>query len=39
MGEKVTWGWVHIWEGGIENKLSKDECEFFYNQIRMNNLT
>jgi hypothetical protein len=32
-------GWVHIWEGGRKNKMSKNECEYFYNQIRMNNLT
>jgi hypothetical protein len=31
--------WVHIWGGGRENKMSKDECESFYNQIRMNDLT
>jgi hypothetical protein len=31
-------GWVHIREGGRENKMSKDECEYFYNQIRMNHL-
>jgi hypothetical protein len=33
MGDKVTWGWVHIWEGGIENKLSKDECEVFTTKL------
>jgi hypothetical protein len=32
-------GQVHIWGGGKENKLSKDECESFYNQIKMNHLT
>jgi hypothetical protein len=32
-------GWVHIWGGGGENKMLKDECESFYNQIRMNHLT
>jgi hypothetical protein len=31
--------WVHNCEGGKENKMSRDECEFFYNQIRMNHLT
>jgi hypothetical protein len=31
--------WVHIWKGGKENKMSKDECKYFYNQIRMNHLT
>jgi hypothetical protein len=25
----VAWGWVHIWEGWGENKMSKDESEFF----------
>jgi hypothetical protein len=25
------WDWVHIWAGGKENKMSKDECETFYN--------
>jgi len=29
----------NIWGGGTENKLSKDDCEYFYNQIRMNHLT
>jgi hypothetical protein len=32
-------GRVHIWEGGRENKMSKDECESFYNQTRMCHLT
>jgi hypothetical protein len=32
IGDKVTWRWVHIWGGGRENKLSKDECEIFNNQ-------
>jgi len=32
-------GWVHIWEGDRDNKMSKDECEFPYNQIKMNHLT
>jgi hypothetical protein len=32
-------GWVHIWEGNEENKMLKDECKYFYNQIRMNHLT
>jgi hypothetical protein len=31
--------WMHIWGGGKENKMSKDECELFYNQISMNHLT
>jgi hypothetical protein len=31
--------WVHNWEGGKENKMSKDECESCYSQIRMNHLT
>jgi hypothetical protein len=31
-------GWVHIWRGGRENKMLEDECESFYNQIRMNHL-
>jgi hypothetical protein len=31
--------WVHIWGGGRQNKMSKDDCESFYNQIRMNHLT
>jgi hypothetical protein len=31
--------WVHISRGGTENKMSKDECESFYNQIKMNHLT
>jgi hypothetical protein len=31
--------WAHSWEGGKENKMSKDECGSFYNQIRMNRLT
>jgi hypothetical protein len=35
----VTWGWVRISRGGRENKMSKDECESFYKQIRMNHLT
>jgi len=35
----VTWGWVHIWGGVKEKKMSKDECEYFYKQIRMNHLT
>jgi hypothetical protein len=35
----VIWGWAHIWGGGRENKMSKDECETFYKQIRMNHLT
>jgi hypothetical protein len=35
----VIWGWVHIWGGGRENKMSKNECETFYQQIRMNHLT
>jgi hypothetical protein len=31
---------VHIWRDGQKtNKMSKDECESFYNQIRMNHLT
>jgi len=30
---------MHIWGGGKENKMSKDECESFYNQINMNHLT
>jgi hypothetical protein len=33
MGDKVTWGWVHIWEGGIKPKLSKDECEFLTTKL------
>jgi hypothetical protein len=32
-------GWVHIWGDGRGNKISKDECESSYNQIRMNHLT
>jgi hypothetical protein len=32
-------GWVHIWGGGRENKMSKDKHESFYNQFRMNHLT
>jgi hypothetical protein len=35
----VTWGWVHIWGGGRENIMLKDECEFSYKQIKMNHLT
>jgi hypothetical protein len=31
--------WVNNGEGGKENKMSKDECESCYNQIRMNHLT
>ncbi len=23
---------MHIWEGGRKNKMSKNECELFYNQ-------
>jgi hypothetical protein len=30
---------MHIWGGGKEKKMSKDECELFYNQIDMNQLT
>jgi hypothetical protein len=30
---------MHIWEGGRENKMLKDECEFFNNQIRLTHLT
>jgi hypothetical protein len=26
-------GWVHIWGGGRENKMSKDECEFFTTKL------
>jgi hypothetical protein len=32
-------GWVHIWGGDRISKISKDEYEYFYNQIRMNHLT
>jgi len=32
-------GWVHIWGGGSKNKMSKDDYELVYNQIRMNHLT
>jgi len=32
-------GSMHIWGGGKEKKMSKDECELFYNQIDMNQLT
>ncbi len=32
-------GRVHIWEGGRENKMSKDRMWIFYNQIRMHHLT
>jgi hypothetical protein len=35
----ITWGWVHIWGDNKENKMSKDERESFYNQIKMNHLT
>jgi len=28
-------GWVHIWRGWERNKVSKEKCESFYNQIRM----
>jgi hypothetical protein len=35
----VTWAWVHIWGGDRENKMSKDECESFYKQIKINHLT
>jgi hypothetical protein len=38
MGDKVQLSWVHNWEGGKENKMSKDECESCHNQIRMNHL-
>jgi hypothetical protein len=38
ISDKVIWGWVHIWRGDGQNKMLKDECESFYNQIRMNNL-
>jgi len=24
-------GWVHIWKDDWKNKMSKDECEYFYN--------
>jgi hypothetical protein len=24
---------VHIWGGGRENKMSKDECEFFTTKL------
>ncbi len=27
-------GWVHIWGAGKENKMSKDECEFFTAKLR-----
>jgi hypothetical protein len=30
---------AHFSEGDGENKMSKNECESFYNQIRMNHLT
>jgi hypothetical protein len=26
-------GWVHIWGGDRENKMSKDECEFFTTKL------
>jgi hypothetical protein len=26
-------GWVHIWEGEIENKMSKDEREIFTTKL------
>jgi hypothetical protein len=29
----TTWGWVHIWGGGKENKMSKDECDFFTTKL------
>jgi hypothetical protein len=35
----ITWGRLHILRGGKKNKMSKDECESFYKQIRMNHLT
>ncbi len=31
--------WAHIYGGGRLNKMSKDDCESFYNHIRMNDLT
>ncbi len=39
IGDKVTWGWVHIWGGGRENKMSKDKCESLYKKTRMNHLS
>jgi len=30
---------VHIWRDNRENKMSKNDCESFYIQIKMNNLT
>jgi hypothetical protein len=35
----VKGGWVHIWRDNRENKMSKNDCESFYIQIKMNNLT
>jgi hypothetical protein len=30
---KSLGGWVHILGGGRENKMSKDECEFFTSKL------
>jgi hypothetical protein len=37
--DKVALGLVRIWKGGGENKMSKDECETFSKEIRMNHFT
>ncbi len=37
--DKVALGLVRIWKGWGENKMSKDECETFSKEIRMNHFT
>jgi hypothetical protein len=35
----IAWGWCTFEETTKKNKMSKDEQESFYSQIKMNHLT
>ncbi len=36
IGDKVTWGWVHIWGGGKENKMTKERWMWIFLQSNSN---
>ncbi len=40
IGDKVIWGCMYNLGGVEKNKMSQEEeCEYFYNQIKINHVT